>query len=140
MEKRQKAKELFNTIKKQKLTPKEIKEKFPFDVEFIKEFTEIIQSENDNNGEMHKNTLLFFNNQIQLLLEIIKDGKITEREKEQIISIIQDINNKIHESEKQKEENSHKFKKFVTTCGTGLLALFGVIVIIVFGPKKPPIK
>lgn len=141
MEKQQKAKYLFNTLKKKKLTLKEIKDKFPLDdVLFLKEFTEIIKNENDKNSEIDKNTLLFFNRQIELLIEIIKDGKITEKEKEQIISIIQDINDKIHEEKKQKEDNSHKFKKFVVGCGTALCAALAFIIVIFSGERKSPTK
>lgn len=118
------AKELFKQIKKGEVSAVELKDIVKdVDCTFIKDFAEVIKNETITNAESYKTVISFFNRQIELLNEIVKDGNVTADEKEQVLKIISDINDKVHSLEKNRTDNSYKFKKFVTTCATVIITV-----------------
>ena len=70
-----------------------------------------------------------------MLNEIVKDGNVTADEKEQVLKIISDINDTVHSLEKNRTDNSYKFKKIITVCTTFIISV-GIFVLIGGKVKK----
>lgn len=132
MNKSEKAKQLFKKFKQQKFSIEELKQFVQLDVELIRAFTDVLKSEIDADFKSYKDIVEFFNKECEYLLAIIKDGNITKEEKDNIYAILKDINDKIAEIEKNRENNSNSIKKFLVTCTTFIVS----IVIIIFGRNK----
>lgn len=124
-----KAKQLLKELKERKVSIEELKEFVQLDITFIKEFATVIKNEIETNGKCNERTIEFFDKQVGLLISIIKDGNITKEEKDEIYIIIENINDKIIEIEKNRENNSNCFKKFVMGC----LTMLGLAIVFVLG-------
>ncbi len=136
---KEQAKQLFELLKDRSLDIDSLKLLLPNNVEVIKEFISCLQTDMKSNQAAYERVITIFEESIHNLNEIIKDGKITDSEKERCHEELLNLHKLMIEFHNEHEKRLYDFWKDISKY---VFLLLGIIIIIASGGRinKLPTK
>ena len=129
---KEKASQFWEIIKTRKLSPKELEKLTPIATSFFQELTVVVKTQIESDEVGYKEYQTTMRSLLDMLSGCLKDGQIDKEERLAIIKLISDINHQMADVQKNKDDNSTGFKKFLAACVT---VIVGIIVVAAGGNK-----
>ena len=122
------AENVWKQIQKSPMSPDELDKIIPMNADFFKGLMEITNKQIESDDRQYKDYIVLIQASQNIIVEALKDGRVTSEERIEIIKVLSTLSTNIAEIEKNRKREDGKTKRTFGIIGAAFAAIAAIII------------